>query len=377
MAETTTTTFMTLVLPVPGVRSGLDSASDNNTAFQTIDSHDHSSGKGVKITPAGMNINADLSFGSFQAISLKTSVFDSQSASLSSSFKNAVYVAGGDLYFNNSSGTAIQLTSAGTINVGSVQGISGLASPASATYSAPTFTYKSAATTYGKVSHSDLNIYEATAGITNAVTIKSPTSLAASYTLTLPSAAPGSTSYVSMDSSGNLSTVSADTIAAAVTATGANNILNVYTRATGSTVAARGFAISSSSGLFTTTSSSFVDVTNLSVTITTNGRPVFVGLVGDNGSSVCYIGQIGDGSASTSRAEFKILNNTSSTIVGYHQTQVSTGAVAAVTVTVPSSSLYGFDQPIAGTYTYKVQALAAGGTATTYVARSKLIAYEI
>ena len=42
MAETSTTTFMNLVLPTPGERLGPTWATDINTAFSRIDEHDHS-----------------------------------------------------------------------------------------------------------------------------------------------------------------------------------------------------------------------------------------------------------------------------------------------------------------------------------------------
>ena len=49
MAETTTTTNMGLVLPTPGERLGPTWATDLNTALTLVDSHDHSSGKGIQI----------------------------------------------------------------------------------------------------------------------------------------------------------------------------------------------------------------------------------------------------------------------------------------------------------------------------------------
>lgn len=238
-ADTTTTSNMSLVLPVVGVRAGPTYASDWNTAFTTLDAHDHSSGKGVKVTPSGININSDLSFGSNNATTLKTASFDNQSASLSSSFLRAVYVSGGDLYFNNGSGTAVQLTSGSSINVGSVQGISGLASPASATFSTPYFTFKSASTTYGKTAHSDLDLYEFTAGVTNKITLKTPTSLAASYSLTLPATTPAALAYVSMSSSGTLATASADDICAAATSTGTGSLASTMTTANANTIGAK------------------------------------------------------------------------------------------------------------------------------------------
>src|SRR5690606_21098393 len=52
-------------------------------------------------------------------------------------------------------------------------------------------------------------------------------------------------------------------------------------RTTGTSVGIGGVAISESSGLYIKETSDFETVTNLSVTLETTGRPVFVGLIGD------------------------------------------------------------------------------------------------
>ena len=62
MALTTTTTFMSLVLPTPGEQLGPTWATNINTALSVIDDHDHSSGKGRQIGVAGITIDDDLQF---------------------------------------------------------------------------------------------------------------------------------------------------------------------------------------------------------------------------------------------------------------------------------------------------------------------------
>ena len=54
------TTNMNLTLPTVSITVGPEWATLLNAALTDIDAHDHTSGKGVKITPAGLNINADL-----------------------------------------------------------------------------------------------------------------------------------------------------------------------------------------------------------------------------------------------------------------------------------------------------------------------------
>lgn len=127
------TTFMNLELPTVTVTLGPEWAYDVNAAFEVIDTHDHSSGKGVKVKTAGIDINADLSFSNFRAEDLVAVQFQSQVSPLSgASNSNLLHVSGGDLYFVNGSGTAIQITdgsnlvpSPGVVNAFEITSISG------------------------------------------------------------------------------------------------------------------------------------------------------------------------------------------------------------------------------------------------------------
>lgn len=111
------TTFMNLNLPTPTVTLGEKWAVDLNAAIEVIDSHDHSSGKGSKIPTAGLNINANLDFGSFKAFSLLSTQYTSQSSTLTGATNaSSLYDVSGDLYWTNGSGVAIQLTSGGSIS---------------------------------------------------------------------------------------------------------------------------------------------------------------------------------------------------------------------------------------------------------------------
>lgn len=126
--------------------------------------------------------------------------------------------------------------------------------------------------------------------------------------------------------------------------------------------AALGQQVSSSCGSFTTSSGSYGDVTNLSVSITTSGRPVFLALISASGSAASRIGTNGSTGNyikfvrdSTDVAEFWCLS-------------------ASVTRMVPS--LLHVDTPAAGTYAYKVQAKAAVADTLT-MTELKLIAFEL
>ena len=121
-----TTTFMTLSLPVPSSTLGPAWATQLNTALERVDQHDHTSGNGAKITVPALDINTDLTFKNNNATNLKSTRFINNSAVLSGLQDiRSLYVSGGDLYYNNSSGTNIRITSGGALDASSIGGIGG------------------------------------------------------------------------------------------------------------------------------------------------------------------------------------------------------------------------------------------------------------
>lgn len=118
MPNTVTSPNMNIITPVTGVEVGPAWASELQAAlFSTIDAHDHSSGKGVQVTPAGLNINADLAFGSNNGTALRSARFTQQASPLAlGPDVGCLYDVLGDAYWNNASGTAIQLTKNGAVN---------------------------------------------------------------------------------------------------------------------------------------------------------------------------------------------------------------------------------------------------------------------
>ncbi len=136
-------------------------------------------------------------------------------------------------------------------------------------------------------------------------------------------------------------------------------------RATGTTVAAGGVALSASCGTYTNVSTGYLDVTNLTVTITTTGRPVFIGLISDGS------GQESTGLSAPNAsnfAYFKILRGAS--VVGNYAF-----GFGAAFYSSPGAEIKTIDFPAAGTYTYKLQARVTGSTlGVNYM---KMIAYEL
>lgn len=138
--------------------------------------------------------------------------------------------------------------------------------------------------------------------------------------------------------------------------------------------AALGQQLSSAIAGFTTSSTSFVDVTGASVSITTTGRPVWVGLQGSGVSSANAVA-CSTLSATIVACENAILR--SGTTISDSNIGGNNPAGTSYSFTIPPSSFWYIDVPSAGTYTYKLQTKVNTGTVTSGFSNIKLIAYEL
>ena len=368
---------MNLQLPTINVDSGLTWEQDVNNNSLIIDSHNHSPGSGIQIPPSGLNINSSLSFQNNQAIALQATTF-TQQASLAT--LNSIFVGtDGNLYFNDGVGDpSIQITSGGTVNATSSGIVSGTA----------TASFVSSVLVVNAASNTPANIQGGSLLLGNNVsaskflTLSPPSSMAANYTLTLPPLPAASGSFLTVDTSGNISsTVTVDNSTLQVS----SNVLQIKPqgvaqadlalRSTGSTVGAGGVAISSSCGNnFSTTNTSPTQVTNLSVTITTTGRPVQVMVLpdGTSNSNSVIRSQVTSGGQTASM--FDIYRGTTQIA----EVAVGMGNLSSLAnIFVPSSSLHTLDIVAAGTYTYTVQIYVGGGANQAIINNSILVAYEI
>ena len=110
---------MGLILPDVSITVGPLWAQMINTAEGVIDAHDHTPGKGVKITPAGLSISSDLDFLTNDAINLRTSRYINNTPFVPQPTDLAVnYVSNGELFYRDSLGNVVQITNGGFINVG-------------------------------------------------------------------------------------------------------------------------------------------------------------------------------------------------------------------------------------------------------------------
>lgn len=370
MPNTNPTPNMSLPVPIVGVDPGPDWANNVNSCFTILDAHTHSSGSGVQITPSGMNINSDLPFNSNNGTQFRSLRFTAQGSPLSGvSDLGCVYESGVDLYYNDGNGNQVRITQNGGV-AGSPGSIANLTSPASASYVAgsSTFVWQSAASTAANMDCGSVIFRKITSG-SSGITISPPSSLASNYTITLPSL-PAQQSFMTLDQSGNMAapwTVDNSTLAIS----GSNVIVksggitstqiaaqgvaqsNIYIKTTGTTVSAGNLAVSAAlTG--STSSGTFSDIPNSSITITTTGRPVLFSLV-SNGST----GQL-----------FSV-NGTS-----YIQLLrgVTVVCINIVEFYVPTLTL--LDLPAAGTYTYKLQ-WRVNDASLFDISGFNLIAYEL
>lgn len=124
-----------------------------------------------------------------------------------------------------------------------------------------------------------------------------------------------------------------------------------------------GQQISATCGVFSTTSTSAIDVTNLTVTITTTGRPVMLVMQGD--ASDAYIA-----ATAGSSAIWGIYFLRGGVLLSGHR-----GAFNNQTSNQTAFCPTCVDVVAAGTYTYTIQAIVSANTLT--VNNYRLMAYEL
>lgn len=121
MANYTIDPVTGILIPTPGVDPGPEYATLVSNSLSTLAHLTHtgvSNLDGYQIPSAGINFNADISAQSNNLTALRSTRFTTQTNPLSGVGDiDCVYVKAGDLFYNNGSGTPIQITGGGTVNV--------------------------------------------------------------------------------------------------------------------------------------------------------------------------------------------------------------------------------------------------------------------
>lgn len=133
--------------------------------------------------------------------------------------------------------------------------------------------------------------------------------------------------------------------------------------------------VSTGSSTYTTTSTSFTSITNLSVTITIEeGKKVLVGLEGDSTSA--GTGFIGSQKATVDAGASYRIYRDGATVVSSTYVYGGSGSGSTNSQYVPCSAVTALDNPGAGTFTYVAQA-AADSSCTAYANNVRLYAIEV
>lgn len=229
-----------ITLPTVGVSTGPGWATSLNTALTTIIATLE-----AKVTPAGLDINADLSFTSgataYRAKDVKAVSFTNQDSALSAgTYACTLFTSDsdGELYWNDNAGRQVQVTSNGEVNVSTTGGVTGSgygSTSVEINWDSANTQYKmrsgSGADDYADVLCRDLKLND---GSNNELIVSAP-SLVSSYTLTLPDAVPAaSNSLLEMDISGNVTTTKTPSVTSVTTSDAivAGTTLSVGTNAT-------------------------------------------------------------------------------------------------------------------------------------------------
>lgn len=195
---------MLLTLPDVGETIGPTWAEELNAAIELIDSHSHSEDEGVQVTPAGLNINADLDFNSNDILAVNSIQLDDLDAA--AALSHAVYVKDGDLWYKNTGGVAVQVTNGTTIagTQGSITGLGDGGSSAVFSDLNEDFSWYFSGTKLAAQNVGDIRLFpfDGSAAYTFAITLKSPTALASNYSLTLPATAPAQNGVWSVSTAG-------------------------------------------------------------------------------------------------------------------------------------------------------------------------------
>lgn len=363
MAFETTTPNMSLSVPSVGNTLSPTWATDLNADLSIIDGHNHTAGSGVPIPAGGISLNSDLPFNNNNATLLRSVRFLSQGSLLAGvSDLGCLYESGVDLYYNDGSGNQIRITQSGGI-AGTPGSIANLTPPASASYVSlsQTFVWQSDANTPANL---DAGFIILRNNVVNSkgLTLSPPSAMASNFSITLPTL-PSVTNIMTLDSSGNMgASLNVDNVTLQI----ASNVLSIKNGGVGpNQLAALNSVLSSSAGTFSDSNNPTpTQFPNLSVSITTSGRPVRIELQdGLSGSSLQWLTDSG-------AVRFK----RDATFINF-MSIATTDLTQSISVPASSFSFVDFGAA-AGTYTYSAYYLIPSGFLNS-TNGPKLLVYEM
>lgn len=383
MSTTIPSANMSLPIPVAGTQSGPNWALNLDACLQLIDTHDHSTGKGVAITPAGLNITSDLTFQGNNATQLRSARFTAQTAPLGlASDLDCLYTSGVDLYYNDGNGNQIQITQGGGI-AGSPGSISNLTSPASASYVAISekFVWQSDSNKAASMDMRSAVLRNST--VSSFGLTLSPPTLSADYTITLPTLPGSGSRFLSIDNTGligstwnvdnstleintNLLIVKTGGITATQIASNAVTTVKILNNAV-TPAKLSAFNYQASSSIDTSTTSITPDVVAGSVLtpIVTNGRPVMIGLFpSTNNPDEGYVSVTSSANTDTVSG-FVVIRRDGVGLYSFpFEYVIGANNAGTKSFRIPASCVNMIDFVSAGTYTYSLSFYVTVNTTT-------------
>jgi hypothetical protein len=147
-----------------------------------------------------------------------------------------------------------------------------------------------------------------------------------------------------------------------------------------SKLGASNFQISSSSGSYLSTATSYTNVTNLSFSFVSDGtRPIIISLVPDNTAGDSYINVTETGVTTAPRMDIRILvaGNEAGYFALFQTDSLSSAAATTQVVGMPCSAVQGFYVPGAGASTVTIQAKTTTSAMTAGVVNCKLLVRQL
>lgn len=366
---------MGLTVPGVGTEPGPNYASEINSDLTIVDQHDHSSGKGVQVTPSGLNISTDLTFQNNNAISLRSLRLQSQSSLIpgSSPDLDCLYVTNNDLYYNDGAGNQVRLTQSGGV-AGSPGSISGLAAPASATYVSisASFVWQSDTNIAANLDARSIILRNSSAS-SKGLTLNPPSGMASDFSITLPTL-PASQSVMTIDNTGAVAAPSVYPLTTTGIAAGGVQTTNIANgNVTRPKLVAVGNVTSSVSGTLSTSNTIFTQALQTTF-FTTTGRPVMIMLVPTTGGAACYIRATATASSNALQITLNRSTGSASSLLTQHELSCE---LPSKGINVPPGAVSYLDSPSAGTYQYRLDFRNSAASQLVTLTNVALIAYEL
>lgn len=382
---------MGLTLPTVSQTPGPQWASEINSDLSLLDSHDHTTGKGIQVPVAGLNINDDLPLAGIYGVEQARYL---ELANQSGTIPDAsLFRSAGNLFYKNTSGVSVQITSGASVAAPVSSGWSGLSAPAAAIYSGGVFELwednSPGNEIAGTIQCGPVAMARASVGAA-ILTLTPSAAMSSGYVITLPPSEPVSSSVLSMDASGAVTNVLPDgTTVEIVSSTlrvkeegvntlqlADNAVTTVKIDDDAVTQAKLGPAVfdqsSSDSGAYSasTPSTGNTEITLLEIPAVTllAGRPVMVGLQSSSLSPLnnSYLRS----QTNHTRLYIQATEPGGGTII-LGQTEIDTGAFFP-----PTSLSAWFIPTVSGSFKFEVFSRGVGGTSTFSVNFCRTYIYQ-